>query len=72
MRIFSGVHPGVCWRCPFIEGRRPNFAEASVNTAFQAGEILTYKVLYKLGGVYVGAGEAVFNTTLEHLNGKEV
>ena len=42
------------------------------NTAFQAGEILTYKVLYKLGGVYVGAGEAVFNTTLEHLNGKEV
>jgi Protein of unknown function (DUF3108) len=42
------------------------------NTAFSAGEVLTYKVLYKLANVYVGAGEAVFTNTLEQLNGKEV
>ncbi len=42
------------------------------NTAFNAGEVLTYKVLYKLANVYVGAGEAVFTNTLEQLNGKEV
>ena len=42
------------------------------NTAFLAGETLTYKVLYKLANVYVGAGEAVFTNTLEHMNGKDV
>src|SRR5258708_35486128 len=42
------------------------------NTAFQAGETLTYKVLYKLANVYVGAGEAVFTNTLEHMSGKDV
>jgi hypothetical protein len=42
------------------------------NTAFQAGEVLTYKVLYKLANVYVGAGEAVFTNTIEKLNGKDV
>lgn len=42
------------------------------NTAFQAGESITYKVLYKLANVYVGAGEAVFSNTLERLNGKDV
>ncbi|HWK02994.1 MAG TPA: DUF3108 domain-containing protein [Puia sp.] len=42
------------------------------NTAFQAGETLTYKVLYKLANVYVGAGEAVFTNTLEHMGGKDV
>jgi hypothetical protein len=42
------------------------------NTAFNAGESLTYKVLYKLANVYVGAGEAVFTNTLERFNGKDV
>lgn len=42
------------------------------NTAFQAGETITYKVLYKLANVYVGAGEAVFTNTLERMNGKDV
>jgi len=42
------------------------------NTAFQAGETLTYKVLYKLANVYVGAGEAVFTNTLEQMSGKSV
>jgi hypothetical protein len=42
------------------------------NKAFQAGEKITYKVYYTLAGVYVAAGEAVFNTVLEQLNGKTV
>lgn len=42
------------------------------NKAFQAGERITYKVFYTLAGVYVAAGEAVFNTTLEQLNGRFV
>jgi hypothetical protein len=43
------------------------------NTAFQAGEFLTYKVTYSLGNFSVAsAGEATFNTTLERLNGKTV
>jgi len=41
------------------------------NTAFKAGESITLKVYYTLG-VYVAAGEATFNTTLETLNGKPV
>src|SRR5882757_10235085 len=42
------------------------------NTAFLAGEKLTYKVYYAVAGVYVAAGEASFNTTLERFNGKDV
>jgi hypothetical protein len=42
------------------------------NTAFRAGEVITYRVYYTLANVYVAAGEAVFSNTLEHLNGKEV
>ncbi len=42
------------------------------NTAFQATEILTYRVYYTVAGVYFAAGEATFNCTLEQLNGKTV
>jgi hypothetical protein len=42
------------------------------NTAFQAGEVLTYKVFYTLASVYVAAGEATFNTTIDQFNGKTV
>ncbi|MDP4218157.1 MAG: DUF3108 domain-containing protein [Bacteroidota bacterium] len=42
------------------------------NTAFRAGEVITYKVYYTLGGVYVAAGEAVFSNTLERFDGKDV
>jgi len=42
------------------------------NHAFQAGERITYKVYYTLAGIFVAAGEAVFNTTLEQLNGHMV
>ncbi len=42
------------------------------NYAFLAGESITYKVYYKLAGVYVGAGEAVFTSALDQINGKPV
>jgi hypothetical protein len=42
------------------------------NNAFSAGEHLTYKVFYTVAGVYVGAGEATFTSTLERLNNKPV
>ena len=40
------------------------------NTAFVAGEMVTMKVFYNTLGMYVGAGEATFVTTLEKFNGK--
>jgi hypothetical protein len=40
------------------------------NTAFQAGESVTLKVFYNTLGMYIGAGEATFVTTLEKYNGK--
>src|SRR6476646_3702450 len=41
------------------------------NTAFQAGEVVTFKVFYTLG-MYIAAGEASFSATLEKFNGKPV
>lgn len=41
------------------------------NTAFQDGEVVTYRVFYTLG-LYVSAGEANFTTTLERYNNKPV
>lgn len=42
------------------------------NTAFHAGESITFKVFYSLGPANVGAGEAVFTTALETMNNKPV
>jgi len=42
------------------------------NKAFSANESLTFKVYYTLAGVYIAAGEAVFTTQLEQLNGRTV
>ena len=42
------------------------------NTAFQAGESITFKVYYTLAGVYVAAGEALFTNTLEKINERPV
>jgi hypothetical protein len=42
------------------------------NTAYQAGEQLTFTVFYAVAGIYVNAGTAVFNNTLERLNGTPV
>jgi len=40
------------------------------NTAFQAGESVTMKVFYNAAGLYIGAGEATFNITLEKWKGR--
>ncbi len=42
------------------------------NTAFKATEEVKMKVFYSTMGMYVGAGEAVFSSTLERFNGKPV
>ncbi len=42
------------------------------NTAFNAGEVINVRVYYTTLGMYVGAGEASFKTTLEKFNGKMV
>ncbi|MDQ6902735.1 MAG: DUF3108 domain-containing protein [Bacteroidota bacterium] len=42
------------------------------NTAFNADEVVTMRVYYTTLGMYVGAGEAVFSTSLEKFNGKTV
>jgi Protein of unknown function (DUF3108) len=42
------------------------------NTAFQDGEQVTVKVFYSTLGMYIGAGEANFTTTIERYNGKPV
>ena len=42
------------------------------NTSFQAGEEVTMRVYYTTLGVYVGAGEAKFTTSLKRFNGKPV
>ncbi len=42
------------------------------NTAFKADEEVKMKIFYSTLGMYVGAGEATFTTTLERFNGKPV
>ena len=42
------------------------------NTAFKADEEVKMKVFYSAIGLYIGAGEALFTTSLERFNGKPV
>ena len=42
------------------------------NTAFVPNESITYNVFYSVIGIYVNAGTATFNTTLEKLNNMPV
>jgi hypothetical protein len=42
------------------------------NRAFSAGETISYTIFYNVIGIYVNAGTASFNTTLERLNNKPV
>ena len=42
------------------------------NTAFNAGEKVSYTVYYNVAGIYVNAGTATFTNTLETLNNKPV
>lgn len=40
------------------------------NTCFQDGESISFVVFYNVIGMYVNAGEATFNLSLEHINNK--
>ena len=52
---------------------KPTYDECGMkNTAFQDGEVVVMKVYYSTLGMYIGAGEANFTTTLERFNGKPV
>src|SRR6476659_1805733 len=42
------------------------------NSSFIAGETLNFKVFYTVAGLYVAAGEASFNNSLEMLNNRPV
>jgi hypothetical protein len=42
------------------------------NTAFKDGETVTMRVYYSTLGMFIGAGDATFTTTLERFNGKPV
>jgi len=42
------------------------------NTSFQGGESITFKVFYNVIGLFVDAGNATFNTTLERYQNKPV
>ena len=42
------------------------------NTAFKADEVITMKVFYNSLGLYIGAGEATFTSSLERFNGRTV
>src|SRR6201996_7550368 len=59
---------------PLLAGdETPSFCGGIRNKAFLAGESITYKVSYSVAGVkFATAGEATFNTTFEHCNGKDV
>lgn len=40
------------------------------NTAFKDGESITMRVYYSTLGIYISAGEATFNTSVERYNGR--
>jgi len=42
------------------------------NDAFHAGEIIKYKVFYTAAGMYLGAGEATFTSSIENFQNKPV
>ena len=42
------------------------------NTAYHAGEQMTFTVYYAVAGIFVNAGTATFTNSLERLNGKPV
>lgn len=56
-----------------IKAKAPNdeFCGAS-NTAFNAGEEISYTVYYAVAGIYIDAGNANFTNTLEKINNRPV
>lgn len=54
-----------------VQGQASDFCGGK-NTAYKAGEKLSFKVYYHMGAIWVGAGLATFTTTLENFNGRKV
>jgi uncharacterized protein DUF3108 len=73
-RDSSRQQPGQSDTAPIQQPTQPEdeFCRNLHNTAFKAGESITYKVYYTLAGVYAAAGECTFNTALERFQGKDV
>jgi hypothetical protein len=67
MRVFSAICILMLTELSIPLHADQDFCGGIHNTAFQAGEVLKYKVMYSLARVNVGAGEAMFTTTLERL-----
>ncbi|HMO62155.1 MAG TPA: DUF3108 domain-containing protein [Ferruginibacter sp.] len=57
--------------CAFTVPQQGDIFCGIKNNAFKAGETVTMKIFYNAAGVYIGAGEAVFTTTLERFNGRQ-
>ena len=59
-----------------ISGRKANPPSddfcGTTNTAFIAGESVTFHVYYAVAGMFVNAGTAVFSNSIEKLNGRTV
>ncbi len=56
---------------PFLAAAQGDFC-GERNTAFRDGEMLTFKVYYNMGRLWVGAGTATFSTRESTLNGRRV
>jgi hypothetical protein len=54
---------------PFLYGHAQCFKS---NTAFQAGEMLTYKVVYNWGIIWIGAGDVTFSVKETNFKGRPV
>lgn len=71
IRYLKIILPAVCLCClSFTTGYGDNCTIR--NTAFKADEEVKMKVFYSAIGLYIGAGEATFTTTLERFNGVPV
>ncbi|HXB94321.1 MAG TPA: DUF3108 domain-containing protein [Puia sp.] len=67
-----GQHDDTSGQRPDQTPTHSEFCGGIRNTAFKAGESLTYKVYYTVAGLHVAAaGEATFNTGLERFQGKD-
>ena len=66
---FSLIFLGLC--CLSFQPPGDDFCGIK-NTAFLPEEKITMKIFYSTLGMYVGAGEAAFTTSLERFNGKMV
>ncbi len=61
----------LCFACVTPAHAQNDFCSIR-NSSFNVGESITFKVMYNLGKMYVGAGEAVFTVALERFANRDV